>query len=105
MTVVWDVYSSLFFQQLTYRNGVHEIQSGLHTEFLNIALFKFLFSKSLNFHFSDDMHMFAAIVLLLYPKRKVFCIKNKDYVEHMKKLSICQFEQTSILSHIRRKIT
>ena len=51
------------------------------------------------------MHMFAAIVLLLYPKRKVFCIKNKDYVEHMKKLSICQFEETSILSHIRRKIT
>ena len=49
--------------------------------------------------------MFAAIVLLLYPKRKVFCVKNKDYVEHMKKLSICQFEQTRILSHIRRKIT
>ena len=83
MTVVWDVYSSLFFQQLTYRNGVHEIQNGLHTEFLNIALFKFLFSKSLNFHFSDGMHMFAAIVLLFYRKRKVFCIKNKDYVEHI----------------------
>ena len=50
------------------------------------------------------MHMFAAIVLLFYRKRKVFCIKNKDYVEHITYLSIWTnkyFKSYSSQNHVK----